>query len=83
MRTGKVQCGPLTESVVTVKEVPGWHLLALLVLWLTDPSASSSLDLAELGFFRSSEPPRACWIEHKGKGQRAQEKVCSLGQVDP
>lgn len=80
-RTGKVQCGLLTELVVAVKETTGWHMLILLVLWLSDPSASASLDVAALAFYKSSELPCACWIKHQGNGKSGQEKVCSLGQV--
>lgn len=47
--------GPLTEFVLREKEMPAWHLVALLILQLADPMANSSLDLAEVGFYWSSE----------------------------
>lgn len=54
-RTGEVHGGPLTEFVLREKEMPAWHLVALLILQLADPMANSSLDLAEVGFYWSSE----------------------------
>lgn len=72
-----------TELVVVVKAMSGWRLMSLLVLWLTDPSAYSSLDLAVLGFYWSSQPPCACWIRREGNVRSVQENVSSLGQVDP
>jgi len=87
-RTGKVQCGPLTKLVVTVKG-NAWLLSSL--RWFCGslvrrhPCRSILLRWVSAGAVSCSDrrPPRACWIKCEGNGKSPQEKVCSLGQEDP